>query len=152
MDKQKQILNLLSPWALNTTMPVSGEARAQARETLLEVLEILSTPAKQAPARLNTLLATFNDLKVAPLELEHTNTALSNDDVKLYDEYFAIRHVHSNEQGLNLITSLLISLQRFYLLIDNLDEEKNSQVDLQLKGFQEHTHVLSRVLGLEPLQ
>ncbi|MEM8844632.1 MAG: hypothetical protein AAGB35_06260 [Pseudomonadota bacterium] len=147
----KQRLELISPWSLEPEMLIEEDYRVKAHSILKRINLLLDEPAQVAKESILSIESEWEMTSRSKLVVDMSNTSLSNDDIQTYDTYFGISHVQDEKPGLSLIDSFVISLKRFYELIDNLDETHNESIKIQLEGFKAHSHLLLRVLNLEHL-
>jgi len=148
----RELMQLISPWSLDATMPVPEALKENARNSLILILEALNASPAQAPVCLSKARALLPAIETSAVSLKKTRTPLSSKMVKSYDRYFQIEHVESSVPGISLIDSLVTMLDRFFQLNLLNDQPNNPDTLLQIEGLRQHTQLLCRVLELEPLE
>jgi hypothetical protein len=148
-ETQVHTLDLLSPWALASDLPLAAEHRAPVRRALNGLLHALAAPPADALALIELALAGLPDERTRPLDMGATDTPLSPEEVQDYDRYFGLRHVDSDAPGLCLVRSLLVMSRAFIALCASTDGLDGEAMQVQKDGLRCQVALIARVLALD---
>lgn len=148
-----QTLELLSPWALQADIVLNAKQREIARNVLATVLSALDANGDEAARLVALAAAELPQIASERLICQTTDTPLSSSEVEQYDRYFGVDHVSSDAPGMILLEGLVVMLQRFLTLYEQLQDDLDAKAfQTQKEGLRDHVRLLIRVFNLEPMQ
>lgn len=148
-------LFLLAPWDLPIQQRLRGVEEVKVRQALKQLLQALEQPSYQeALAMINQELANLDVSDVSPVPITFTKTPLKPWEVEDFDNYFGVRHVHSQKPAICIVRSLLMTYQTLLTLNHDSGKLDPAQVAVQKRGFRGYVYLLARVfsLSLEEIQ
>lgn len=149
-DKSLIPLELLVPWELPLDQHLSPTDGAQVSLALRQLLKALTQSSpQQALLIIKQTLKELHEIETQVADIKGTKTTLKAWEVKDYDRYFQIRHVHTQESGICLVKGLLVTCQRFMEICLQAPRLDDQQVELQKQGFVSYIQLLIRTFDLD---
>ncbi len=151
LDESLAVLELLMPWDLPLDQYLSPTDRRRIDRALRQLLQALAQPSPPAALmRIRQALTTLGEVDTQTASIPNTQTALKPWEVEDYDRYFQIRHVHSEQSALCLVTGLLLTCQKFFEIYIQTPWLDTHQVKQQQQGFISYAQLLQRMFELGP--
>ncbi|MGM3307000.1 hypothetical protein ACSQ6I_13690 [Anabaena sp. WFMT] len=142
-------LHLLVPWDLPIEQELNEVDKTKLYEALNQLLLALKQPGVQeALIIVNQALANLEITDVITAEISSTETSLKTVEVEDFDNYFGVMHIQTQEPAICLVRSLLLVYRNFLELSQNFDDFDPIHIEMQKKGFETYTYLLSRVFSL----
>ena len=142
-------LELLIPWELPLDQHLPASERKPISRALRQLLQALETPSpQQSLPTINQALADLGEIETQIADVNNTKTALKTWEVKDYDLYFHIRHVHTEQSALCLVKGLLITCLQFMEICTQTPWLDAKQIQQQKQGFISYSHLLMRVFDV----
>ncbi|MEA5552708.1 hypothetical protein VB713_17330 [Anabaena cylindrica UHCC 0172] len=142
-------LHLLVPWDLPIEQELNEVDKTKLYKALNQLLLALKQPGNiEALITINQALVNLEITDVITAEISSTETSLKTVEVEDFDNYFGVMHIESQEPAICLVRSLLLAYRNFLELSQNFDDFDPIYIEMQKRGFETYTYLLSRVFSL----